>query len=648
VAARLEGFTGATREALVLASAEPRLTTAHLAQAGIDRNALEPAVQENVLELARGGVRFTHPLLASVLYQALPRDERERVHRQLADLVTDPLARARHLALSAALPDAELAAALDHAAALALDQGAPTVAAELAEHALRLTPPENRADLDRRATTAARAQLAAGEVERGLVLARDLAGRAAPGVERSEALVLLADLEGEHPSRAIALLNEALREPGVAPALEASIHQQLSLLVRFTSGLAAAERHARAAVELAERLDDAVQRAAALGGLALIRFNAGKADAVPLAEQAYEAARGDAGIEAGFSLAHVLVWSNDLVRARALLESIQRDWGDRDERLAAQAHWYLALVELRSGHYVSAEDHAEQARGLSAQYARDEAESPTSLLPLALVVAHRGDLDRARELAEFACRLADLHRSRISAPTAALAVVELWRGDPEAAVARFETAEQIRDAPDSTEPGMAWWRAEQVEALLEVGRVDEAAARLDAWGADAHRLERTWMLAHVTRCRGLVAAARGDVDVALAELADAVERHEAVGDPFGRGRALLALGTARRRARQKRPAREAIEAARAQFEQLGATRWTERATAELGRIGGRTRSEGLTPAERRVADLVAQGRTNAEVASALFLTERTVASHLTHVYAKLGVRSRTELARKLV
>ena len=103
----------------------------------------------------------------------------------------------------------------------------------------------------------------------------------------------------------------------------------------------------------------------------------------------------------------------------------------------------------------------------------------------------------------------------------------------------------------------------------------------------------------------------------------------------------------RRRARQKRPAREAIEQARAGFEELGAEGWAERARGELGAIGGRTRSEGLTPAERRVADLVANGRTNAEVAATLFLAERTVASHLTHVYAKLGVRSRTELARKL-
>ena len=153
--------------------------------------------------------------------------------------------------------------------------------------------------------------------------------------------------------------------------------------------------------------------------------------------------------------------------------------------------------------------------------------------------------------------------------------------------------------------------------------------------------------AHVTRCRGLVAAARGEVEQALALLERAVAEHEAVGDPFGRARALLALGVVRRRARQKRSARQAIDAALEGFEAIGAAGWAARARAELGRIGGRSRAEGLTAAERRVAVLVAQGRTNREVAAALFLGERTVASHLTRVYAKLGVRSRTELARRL-
>ena len=80
---------------------------------------------------------------------------------------------------------------------------------------------------------------------------------------------------------------------------------------------------------------------------------------------------------------------------------------------------------------------------------------------------------------------------------------------------------------------------------------------------------------------------------------------------------------------------------------IGAAVWIEKARLELGSIGGRVREEGLTAAERRVAALVVRGRTNREVAAALFLGERTVASHLTHIYAKLGVRSRTELARRL-
>jgi DNA-binding CsgD family transcriptional regulator len=142
-----------------------------------------------------------------------------------------------------------------------------------------------------------------------------------------------------------------------------------------------------------------------------------------------------------------------------------------------------------------------------------------------------------------------------------------------------------------------------------------------------------------------VAAAQGAVDDAASLLQDAVAHHERVHDRFGRARALLALGVVRRRQRQKRAARDAIGAALAEFEELGAATWVAKARSELGRIGGRTRNEGLTPAEHRVAALVAEGRTNREVAAALFLGERTVETHLSHVYAKLGVRSRAELAR---
>jgi DNA-binding CsgD family transcriptional regulator len=186
-----------------------------------------------------------------------------------------------------------------------------------------------------------------------------------------------------------------------------------------------------------------------------------------------------------------------------------------------------------------------------------------------------------------------------------------------------------------------------VEALLELGRVEEAVAVLDPWEADAARLGRGVVLAQALRCRGLMAATRGDLNAAASLLEDAARLHDEVGDPLGRGRALLSLGVVRRRLKQKRAAREAITEAAGIFETCGAELWAERARAELGHVGGRMRESGLTPAEARVAALVVQGRTNREVAAVLVLGERTVEAHLTHIYAKLGVRSRTELARTL-
>ena len=651
LAARLAAFTGATRDALVLAAADPRLTPGQLQAAGIDPAALDPAVAERVVDVADGAVRFTHPLLASVLYQGLAPGERRQAHRRLAEVAKESLARARHLALSADEPDSELAAELELAATTAADNGTPIVAAELGEHALRLTPPDELVDAERRVAEAARAHLAAGEPARAQALAAELLAHSSPGAARARALVLKADIETGDIQQTITLLRQALDEAEGEPALQAGIHRALSLSLRFTSGLRAAERHARAAVALADELDDDALRASARASLALIRFNGGKPDALGLAEEAYALAerlrRPELAVDAGFALAHVLYWSYQLDRARDLLEHLEAVWSERDEHLNATALWYLALVELRAGRLALADEYAQRSRGLVQQYESEDEGTPQDLHPLTLVAAYRGELERARELAELSVHRAQRHASRLMAPSATLGVVELWRGDTSQAAARFAEAEAIVDAGDRGEPSMTWWRAEQVEALLALSRIDEAVERLDEWEAAARKLGRGWIVAHATRCRGLVASARGDLDGALRLLAEAVTQHEAAGDRFGRARALLALGVARRRTKQKRAPREALEAAADAFDEIGAAGWASRARDELGSIGGRTRSDGLTPSERRVAELVAQGRTNAEVAATLFLAERTIASHLTHVYAKLGIRSRTELARKL-
>jgi DNA-binding CsgD family transcriptional regulator len=374
----------------------------------------------------------------------------------------------------------------------------------------------------------------------------------------------------------------------------------------------------------------------------------GDPEAPRLAERAYEAAAVVADEEllkdAGMELAQMLMWSAETDRARAMLESQHREWSERDELRSAYVLWHLSWVELRAGRWTLAGEYAQRSREVCAQY---EIEWPPHFFLIALVAAHRGEIERARDAAERGGALADRQGALLAGLVAVPGLLDFWSGDAPAAAASFAAAEQTADARGWREPNMRWWRADYVEALLELGRMDDALRVLDVWEADAARVGREWVLAQVARCRGLLAAAKADVEQAQALLEEAVAKHEAVGDPFGRARALLALGLVKRRARQKRAAREAIEAALAEFAELGAVSWAARARAELGRVGGRTRIEGLTPAERRVADLVAGGQTNREVAATLFLGERTVASHLTHIYAKLGVRSRTELARRL-
>jgi len=151
-----------------------------------------------------------------------------------------------------------------------------------------------------------------------------------------------------------------------------------------------------------------------------------------------------------------------------------------------------------------------------------------------------------------------------------------------------------------------------------------------------------------SRSRALLAAAAGEVDVADAEIGRALELHEQLHEPFERGRTLLVAGTLHRRSRRRAAARDSLARACAVFDGLGARLWSEKARAELGRIGGRAAAPGaLTPTEERVAGLVAAGRTYREVADALFISPKTVQWNLSKIYRKLGVRSRAELAARL-
>jgi DNA-binding CsgD family transcriptional regulator len=643
VRARLDELPQATRASLLLAAAVGRPSADLFASLDVTEPVLDRALAARVIEQTDGTIRFTHPLLASVVYHGVSADERRRAHGRLAVIVADPLDRARHLALSTESPDTEIAAVLENAAALASTRGAPIAAAELAEHALRLTPPDAHADRHRRALVAARAQRSAGEWTRARSILADLLAETRVGSLRAQALVLLAELESER--RSVPLLEEALREAASRPVLQSVIHCRLA----WASSKPGFD-HARRALELADELDDDQLRGQARAMQAILSWFAGEAEApedLPVRVRDFPSAVGGELLvrEATLAVVNTLAPAPKRDEARALLKREYEEWRERDEPRSSRALWGLAWVEFWAGRWALGAEYAARARDISIQYGL---EMPQDHLPSAVIAVHRGQLDLAREHSERGLDLA--HEQFGGHPVQHMAVLGLvarWSGDPSAAKNWFEKSDRRASELGWGEPSVRWWTADYAETLLEDGRIDDAVPVVDVWEADAARVAREWVLAHATRCRGLVAAAEGDVARAGSLLERAVAQHEEVGDPFGTARALLGLGIVRRRARKKRDAREAIQAAFDGFEELGAATWVEKARGELGRIGGRRREEGLTPAERRVAALVADGRTNREVAAALFVTERTVASHLSHVYAKLGVRSRTELARRL-
>ena len=643
VRARIDALPAATRGALAFAAALGTPSEALLGRAGVSVDALEPAVAAHVIERENGAIRFTHPLLSSVLYQALG-EERRSVHERLAGVVDDPLLSARHLALATDAPDAGVARVLDDASRLAADRGASAVAAELAEQAVRLTPSDDREERHRRALAAARAHQAAGEWTRAHAIATELA-ETEMGPARADVLVLLADVETE--DRSIALLEEALREASSRPALRSVIHCRIAWVARSEGGFA----DVRAALELADDVDDDVLRGRARAVQAMLSWFVGESEAPedlpPMARDFADAVGGEQLVREGTqAVVNTLAPSSKRDEARTLLEREHRDWQDRNEPRAARALWGLAWVELFAGRWDLAAEYAARSHDTSIQYGL---EVPQDHLPIAVIAVHRGHLELAREHSERALGLARAQSAHVVLPQhrAVLGLVAFWSGDPSSAAKCLQEAERQAAELSWGEPSIRWWTGDYAELLLELGRSDDATRLVDVWEADATRVAREWVLASVTRCRGLISAAAGDVERATVLLQQAVAQHEAVGDPYGHARALLALGIVHRRARQKRAARDAILAALDGFERLGALIWIEKARNELGSIGGRTREEGLTAAERRVAVLVAEGRTNREVAAVLFLGERTVASHLTHIYAKLGVRSRTELARKV-
>jgi DNA-binding CsgD family transcriptional regulator len=209
----------------------------------------------------------------------------------------------------------------------------------------------------------------------------------------------------------------------------------------------------------------------------------------------------------------------------------------------------------------------------------------------------------------------------------------------------FAPLAEVLAAMGLGEPGVVRFLPDEIESLVALGEFQLAATLVDQLEERGRSLNRRSALATGRRCRALLLAAHGDVSGALVAIDEALRFHSGLGQPFELGRTLLTQGTLRRRAKQKRAAREALNQALSIFDSLGAPVWADRVRSEAARIGGRASSSVLTSTESRIADLAAAGHSNQEIANALFLSVITVEANLTRIYAKLGVRSRRELAR---
>jgi len=660
---RLAGIPTAAREAALVVSALSRPTVELVAAAaggGGGAAALEKAAAAGVLEVADGRVRFSHPLLASVVYAQTPPARRRELHARLAEIVDDPDEQALHLALAASGPDAQVAATVEDAARRASARGTAQAAAELWDRARMLTPPDD-ADAWRRTIEAGQCHLEAGDTDRARLLLEEVVARLPPGRERALALTRLAWVRGWFGhgwTVSVDLFRAALAEIGDDPAARIEIERGLAWSIHVTGDVAAAEPHARAALELAERLGQPTLLASALADMAFFQTIRGRGIPTALIERALELEDPEDEWRSILGRARpawvhgmLLEWAGDLDAARSTLTTLRDTVLARgDEHTLGYVAHHLGRVEFLAGNWELASLYAAECFEITVQTGQEELRS-FALTIRALVDAHLGRVAETRAATDEGLALA-LAVGVVPAHLEMLAIrgfLEYSLGEAHEAHRFLGPLPRAVAEAGFGEPALFRFHGDAIETLLAVGEHDAATALLAELEEQARATGRTWALTIASRCRALLSAAAGDSGAAHASLDRALELHEQLQEPFERGRTLLVRGTLQRRNRMKRPARESLSQALAVFDELGATLWSERARAELRRIGGRAPATPgvLTPTEERVVALVAAGRTYREVADALFISPKTVQWNLSKIYRKLGVRSRAELAAKL-
>lgn len=621
-----------------------------LVASGLSLAALEPAERRGLLQVDGRRAEFRHPLLRSVVYHSSTPAERRRAHRALAAAYAarDPVRHAWHRAAAATGPDESIASALEVAAGDATARGGHGSAAMALERAAGLTP--ERASQARRRFQAGMAALlgleprrAGRNLDQALAAADDPLLRA--DIQRARARLLATT--GSLLDAYALLVDEAIQIEGLAPDRAVSMLTDACAVCTGAAfidrGLEAASR----AVSIARRASGESQLLATLALVHPLILGGRTKVARRLLRTCKAAAAGyfhpplmrpfDPIVGTAFVY-------EDHAFAMRLLDTFHEAARARAPDALPQVLATLAHVEIHTGDLPLALAHATEASELSGVI--DQGSSRAFALATRATAEAAMGRDQARAHAEQALEVAGWTATRSMVPYShhAVGLLELGSGRLDEAIPALEETGRLLRAWGVVDPLVIPWMPNLVEAYVHAGRRSAASALAAELNAVAKRTGLSWAHAVSARCNGLVDDDFDDHFRHSLRLLDGLPT------AFDRARTELAYAERLRRVGRRRDARGHLHAAIETFRRMGATPWAARAEAELGGTAEHLRSrqhpvDHLSPQELHVALLVSEGKTNREVAAALFVTAKTVEYHLGNVYRKLGIHSRNELTR---
>ncbi|MGH3751750.1 MAG: ATP-binding protein [Pseudonocardiaceae bacterium] len=663
---RVAGLPENTRRAVLLlavaGSADDAVDDA-LALQGLGRRDLDAAEDAGLLVQDTSGVRVRHALIRSAVYHAASPGRKRMAHQALAAVYggrrTPGAAerRAFHLAAATLSPDEDIAGQLATAARQAATRQSPVTALALFERAARLSPVGpartqrlldaalTSLDAGMAATAGPLLELALAETDdqHSITTAQYLQCRiqmwSGQPVEGRDELLALAD-----------------RTEIAEPAWSARM-RSLAALASVTLG------DQRLAVDMARRAARLVRHLPAMTRLPITLI-----EALALAVDGDSAAARDllAWCEGHLAEYEPLLFDGSLIVAANAYASVEdhasaRRWLESAVRMTRSAgavgtlpfqlSW-LASACWRDGDWAAGLAHAHAAVNLTEETGL-LTELPNALIVLATFEATLGNAAPCREHTARAVELAASSGARIFEARAArvLGLLELGEGRPDLAAEHLSVFAEFAYAHGLGNPVLLNWAGDLVEAQVRAGEPHRARRAFDVLVGEAERTGRPTERAVAARCRGLLYAADEQGHDAFAE---ALRWHEQARQPFEQARSQLCFGEFLRRHRRPTEARQALTDALATFTRLGARLWAQRTEAELRATGiaSRPRRERsttqLTPQELQVAMVVADGATNVEAATQLFLSAKTIEFHLSNTYRKLGIRSRAQLVKSIV